>query len=177
MIDEVWRDVKGFEGFYKISNFGNLKSIKRTVRNTDGTRVVPETIMKFTVRSGYYNVVLRKHGKRFSRQIHRLVAEAFIPNPQGFPVVNHKDCNRKNNIVDNLEWCTQAHNVKWSKENMQKPKKETHSASGEKYIYLRNGRFRVCFRQFGIEKTFCKIKDAIAFRNEVIDSERQYFEK
>lgn len=177
MGDEVWRDVKGFEGFYKISNFGNLKSIKRIVRNTEGTRVVPETIMKFTVRSGYYNVVLRKYGKRFSRQLHRLVAEAFIPNPQGFPVVNHKDCDRKNNIVDNLEWCTQAHNVKWSAHKMRKPKEHTLSSCGEKYISSRSGNYRVCIRQFGIDKTFKTITEAVTFRNEVIKSENEYFEK
>ena len=176
-MNEIWQDVKGFEGFYQISNLGNLKSLERVVRNVNGTRVVPEQLMKFTTRSGYYNVILRKYGQRHSRQIHRLVAEAFIPNPQGHPIVNHKDFNKKNNCVENLEWCTQAHNIQWSKENLCKPTKNTYSSSGEKYIYLKGCRFRVCIRKFKIDKTFGTIQEAVFFRNEVIKNERQYFEK
>lgn len=174
---EIWKDVKGYEGLYQISNFGNLKSLERKVRDWKGERTVKESLMCFTVRSGYYNVVLRKQGHRESKQIHRLVAEAFIPNPESKPIVNHKDFNRKNNCVENLEWCTQKENVGWSKEKMNKPKKKTYSSTGEKYIYTKGNKYRVCIPRFRIEKLFNSLTDAIVFRNEVVASEREYFER
>lgn len=172
---EIWKDVQGYEGFYQISNLGNLKSLERDVRNPQGTRKVYERVMKFTVRSGYYNVVLRKYGQRQSKQIHRLVAEAFIPNPQEFPIVNHKDFDRKNNRVENLEWCSQAQNVRWSRENMCKPKNVTYSSTGEKYIYKSHNRYRVCIKRFNIYKTFERFRDARVFRDEVIKNAKEYF--
>jgi len=105
--EEIWKDIPGFEGFYEISSFGRIKSFKK---NRDGE------ILKLTNKKGhYFSFVLQGKGKeRKSARIHRLVAEAFIPNPDNLPEVNHKDGNKQNNMVDNLEWCTSSHNVQHS---------------------------------------------------------------
>lgn len=112
---EEWRDIKGFEGLYQVSNLGNIKSLSREVRaNTCGVRELPEKILTKCVSScGYYIVVLCKKGKHYTKLIHRLVAEAFIPNPRKLNEVNHKDENKLNNISINLEWCDRFYNANY----------------------------------------------------------------
>lgn len=109
MENEIWKPVVGFEGLYEISNLGRIKSIPRRYRKE-------EKIMKtrFSVRGGYESVILCKERKKYSKRIHRLVAEAFIPNPGKLPVINHKDENVRNNNVDNLEWCDLSYNYYYS---------------------------------------------------------------
>lgn len=101
---EIWKDVKGFEGSYEVSNYGRVRSKKRVA--SDGKLLYPR-IMFGALNDGYHVVNLQ--GTTF--RVHRLVAEAFIPNPDNKPYVNHKDADRLNNFVDNLEWCTQLENV------------------------------------------------------------------
>lgn len=93
---EVWKDIKGFKGVYQISNLGRLKSFKK---DTNG-KVLSNTNKK----GDYFSVILRKGDKVRSVRIHQLVAEAFLPNPDNLPQVHHKDGNKQNNCVDNLEW-------------------------------------------------------------------------
>ena len=100
--DEIWKDVVGYEGIYKISNFGRVKSFKQN-------KVV---ILKKVLNDGYYSIGLRKDGKRFKAKIHRLIAQAFIPNPDNKPFVNHIDGNKQNNCIENLEWVTGSENVR-----------------------------------------------------------------
>ena len=97
-MEEVWKDITGYEGLYQVSNFGNIKR--------DGKNLSPGL-----GGNGYYLVVLSKNGKTKSATVHRLVASAFIPNPNNYPYVNHKDETRTNNHVDNLEWCTPRYNA------------------------------------------------------------------
>lgn len=95
---EEWRDIEGYEGLYRISNYGNVYSVRRK-RN-----LKPHTDTR-----GYLGVALQKgEWKRYL--IHRLVAQAFVPNPNNLPQVNHKDENKTNNYYENLEWCDQAYN-------------------------------------------------------------------
>lgn len=112
---EEWRDIKGFEGLYMVSNLGRVKSLNRSARaNTCGTRVVAERILNPSKsKSGYLLVVLCKNGMRFDRNIHRLVAESFINNNNKFTEINHKDENKLNNKVDNLEWCDRKYNANY----------------------------------------------------------------
>ena len=100
---EIWKDVVGYEGLYKVSNFGNVLSL-----NYNGTG--KSKLLKQFYHIGYRRVMLVKNGIKKKLLVHRLVAEAFIPNPNNYPCVNHKDENRGNNHVDNLEWCTYKYN-------------------------------------------------------------------
>lgn len=108
----MWKDIKNFEGLYQVSDHGDIKSIERTKTNNAGTQRVEERILKQRRdKDGYLAVCLSKEGKRYGRRVNRLVAEAFIPNPECLPVVNHKDENKQNNEADNLEWCTVRYNT------------------------------------------------------------------
>lgn len=105
---EKWLPIKDYENCYVVSNTGIVKSLKRV--NEYGYHL-KEHIMHQTIdRNGYCKVYLTKYGKSKSKLVHRLVAEAFIPNPNNFPEINHKDENKANNMVDNLEWCTHKYN-------------------------------------------------------------------
>lgn len=109
--NEEWKDIKGFEGLYRISNYGRVKSLKRTKRVFNKNIDVPEIIRKNGYdMDGYQILPLNKNSKKYTKKIHRLVAETFIPNLENKPCINHLDCNRNNNKVDNLEWCTQKEN-------------------------------------------------------------------
>lgn len=109
-MEEIWKDVEGYEGLYQISNLGRLRSLDKCDRFG---RFFSGCIIKCHSSRGYINCCLHKDGKLKRTCIHRLVAQAFIPNPNNYPVVNHKDRNPSNNCVENLEWCTQKHNVHW----------------------------------------------------------------
>ena len=109
---ETWKDIKGYEGLYMVSNFGNVKSLPRK-RYTGGIlkeRILTVRLNK-TSKKSYFIVALYKDGKRDDLQVHRLVAEAFIPNPDNKPQVNHIDGNTYNNVETNLEWCTPKENT------------------------------------------------------------------
>lgn len=106
----MWKDIVGYEGFYEISDEGIVRTVSRRVPCKGGTRMVPSRIRKFDITSGYYDVALCKQGKMRTFLVHRLVAEAFLPNPENKEMVNHKDGNKRNNSVDNLEWVTRAEN-------------------------------------------------------------------
>lgn len=111
-MEEVWKDVVGYEGLYQVSNLGRVKSCAHLVPTTNGfTRMSPSKIRINCFDGNYYHVILYKNRKRKICLIHRLVAEAFIPNPCSLPQVNHKDGNKLNNYVDNLEWCTAQENL------------------------------------------------------------------
>ena len=112
---EEWRDVKGYEGLYMVSSTGIIKSVERTVWNSRGFyKTVSERILKARKNKyGYLHVVLHKDNKAKEYYIHRLVAEAFLPNPDGLSEVNHKDEDKINNCVSNLEWCSHKQNVNY----------------------------------------------------------------
>ena len=103
-MEEIWKDIEGFEGHYQVSNTGKVRSIKFN-------KIKELKPYKETKRCGYMSVYLRLPGQKYTKKVHRLVAEAFIPNPNGFPEVNHIDENKENNCVENLEWCTGEYNL------------------------------------------------------------------
>lgn len=107
-----WRDVVGFEDLYKVSNEGQIMSLRRFRQGKNGHPVtVYERILKYKIdKDGYHGVTLSRDSVHCSLRVHRIVAIAFIPNEQNHPQVNHKDSNKANNAVDNLEWTTDQGN-------------------------------------------------------------------
>lgn len=107
---EIWKDIKGYNGTYQVSNFGNIRNLRRNMKPSIHPR-------------GYLMILLSKHRPRKNWLIHRLVAIHFISNPKNYPCINHIDSNPSNNIVSNLEWCTQkqnvAHCIKMGRKNFQ----------------------------------------------------------
>ena len=170
MQEEIWKDIKGYEGYYQISNYGKVKSLERYTIILNGKRTEKEKFLYQGIRSGYYIVQLNKNNKRKSHQVHRLVAQAFIPNLKNKPFINHKDENRKNNYVENLEWCTQKENVNWSINKMKHRKKVSHSNTNEQYITYRKSTNKYRITIDGKEYKSCKtLEEAIKKRDEILN--------
>ena len=118
--DEVWKEIKGYEGLYQVSNLGRVKSCDKIVKCGSGSKRMPSRILSQYIsklHGGTYkqcNVHLRANGEDKKFIVARLVAQAFIPNPNDLPQVNHKDEDPTNNHVDNLEWCTCAYNLAYN---------------------------------------------------------------
>ena len=113
---EIWKPVKDFEKYYMISNKGNLKSIIKRQYSFKDKKIIEtkeEKYLKLTNDRGYKKIILSLNGKRYLKYIHRLVAEAFIPNPNNYKEVNHIDSDPSNNCVENLEWCDRKYNLNY----------------------------------------------------------------
>lgn len=103
--------IKGFEGKYEVSNLGRIKSLDRFVSGKSNSMQMRKgRILKPQVASKYAQVYLNVDGKQKWFKVHRLVADAFIPNPNEYPIINHRDGNTLNNVVSNLEWCDSRYN-------------------------------------------------------------------
>ena len=112
---EIFKDIKGYEDLYQVSNLGRVKSLKRI---SPQGHLLKERIKKQSNRGGgYLFVTLCKSGIQTMYSVHRLVAEAFLSNPDNLPCVNHKDENKQNNCVDNLEWCSYQYNCNYGTRN------------------------------------------------------------
>jgi hypothetical protein len=110
---ETWKPVKDYEGSYEISNFGRVRSVDRYTQTWNGQVFKKGVLKKLKEdKDGYYKVWLSKESKKKPFFVHRLVAQAFLSNDKLHPVVNHLDGDKKNNHVDNLEWCTRSRNDK-----------------------------------------------------------------
>ena len=109
---EIWKNVEGFEGLYEVSNLGRVKALDRYVLNNGGLQHKKERILKQRInKKKHCTVVLCKDGKTYPKLVHRLVAIAFIPNPDNKPIIDHIDTDPTNNRVDNLRWVTQQENA------------------------------------------------------------------
>ena len=142
--EEHWKPIIGFEGLYEISDLGRVKSLSRYVKSKANSKMkIPERILKTGKnKCGYALVVLMKNNKRHNKLVHRLVAKAFINNPENYAVVNHIDGNKHNNSLENLEWCTSKENIHHAMRiGLRNDKGENnwgHKLSNEQVIYIRN---------------------------------------
>lgn len=130
MKNEIWKDIDGYEGLYQISNYGRVKSLARyTVQN----HYLNEKFLKgYDNSNGYwYYDLYDSNCKRKKKSAHVLVANAFIPNPDNLPQVNHKDEDKYNNYVGNLEWCTQKYNCNYGNHNIKLSKSLKGKNSGK----------------------------------------------
>ena len=108
---EEWRDIKGYEGLYQVSNMGRVKSLN--YRHTGKEKILEG----YDNSHGYLYANLYKDGKRKQCRINRLVAQAFLENPEGYTDVNHRDENKQNNCMENLEWCDRSYNINYGTRN------------------------------------------------------------
>ena len=149
---EEWKNVIGYEGLYEVSNKGNVRNVRRN------------TLLKLSkTNDGYIQVHLYKNGIRTGFKVHRLVAQAFIPNPDNLPEVNHKDEDKTNNNVTNLEWCTAKYNVNYG-----------HRTENAINTRVKNGYADPDFIGFGLnEKEYMKEYNRI-YRENNIDKFTEY---
>ena len=106
-MNEIWKDIDGYEGLYEVSNLGKVKSLGNEFSRKE--KILKQGKMK----NGYLYVILWKEGKYKTCLVHRLVAQAFLENPNNYSCVNHKDENKENNCVENLEWCDAKYNINY----------------------------------------------------------------
>lgn len=138
-MEEVWKDIKGFEGLYQVSNLGRVRSLERYKNNHSVSQYCPQCILIPWLNDKGYNIVkLSKNNKKTHKRIHRLVASAFVQNPENKNYVNHIDGNKTNNSTKNLEWCTLSENTKHAyKIGLMKTKKVLDKKSGIIYNSVR----------------------------------------
>ena len=115
---EIWKDIDGYKNLYQVSNYGNIKSLDKYVNGRNSKRLIKgKKIRLFEDKDGYKIVNLYKNSKMKQFRIHRLVAQAFIPNPGNLPQVNHKNEIKTDNKVENLEWITLIDNCNYGTRN------------------------------------------------------------
>ena len=125
---EIWKDIEGFEGLYQVSSYGRVKSLNYR-------RTCKEGILKpLKDRGEYLHVNLCKDGKMKHYPVHRLVATAFVENPEGYTEVNHKDENKQNNCMENLEWCSRLYNNTYNGRAKKAGKKNTNHPKMSKSV-------------------------------------------
>ena len=145
---EIWKDIKGYEGKYKISSYGRVKSL-----HYGRVRILKLRKDK----DGYYNIDLHISNDVKTFKVHRLVATHFIDNPNNLPQINHKDENKSNNKVNNLEWCSREYNMNYGTRNKRASEKMKGKYEGSKHLKARK------IQCITTGKKFSTIKEAIDF--------------
>lgn len=114
---EIWKPIANYEGIYEISNLGNIRSLDRVIYSNRWDKnqfIKGKNLKPFLAANGYLRIELTdRDGDRKKFPVHRLVASTFIPNPNNYPQINHKDEDKTNNSISNLEWCTAKYNINY----------------------------------------------------------------
>lgn len=151
-MNEIWKDIKGYEGHYQISNLGRVKSLPRKYKWGNGYKETQEKILSTSKRNnGYLCVSLCIDSKKKTHSLHKLVALTFIPNPNSYPCINHKDENKTNNKADNLEWCDSRYNNNYGEHNLKVSQSNKNHKSKSKTVY-----------QYDLEGNLIKIWESTA---------------
>jgi hypothetical protein len=158
---EIWKDIIGYEGYYQISNLGNVKSLNRIVKNKNGYRNTGERLLKIYLPKDsqhYPFVILCKNGKTENKLIHRLVATAFVTNddPIHKTQVNHIDENKMNNSSDNLEWCTPKYNAEYGTRIERTKKSTTNNQSWKRVLCEETGKTYRSIRSASMDTGDCE---------------------
>ena len=127
---EIWKPKKDYEGLYEVSNLGRIKSLGNGNSNNSKERILKPG----KVKGGYLQVYLSKNRENKRFYVHRLVAETFIPNPDNLPFINHKDEDKTNNRVDNLEWCTREYNNNYGTRTLRANKTNTNGKLSKRVL-------------------------------------------
>lgn len=157
--NEIWKDIKDFEGLYQISSLGRVKSLERITidyMHTNGVHKKERILAPKICAAGYKVVCLSKKHKNYHKLVHRMVAQAFVPNPENLPVVNHKDENKQNNIIQNLEWCSHKYNLCYNNLHIRRIKKTKRTNTvryGKKITIIKTG------ESFGSIREMCRQKN------------------
>ena len=171
---EEWKFILGYDN-YMISSHGRVKSIfiyKWDRHNNTYKKCYREKILKPTNNgNGYLIVGLCKEKGRGRKNfyVHRLVAEAFIPNPNNYKEINHKDYNKSNNKMDNLEWCNRRYNIDYSKVNKAKIRYFKKSNTGHHHVYFRKNRYEVTINRHYVG-SFGDLEEAISRRDDYLST-------
>ena len=169
---EIWRDIKGYEGLYQVSDYGRIKTLERKIQHGNYSYTRRERIMSQSIdKDGYMRIGLTKNKKHITCQVHRIVAETFLENNKGFTVVNHKDYDRTNNKASNLEWCDSKYNVQYSLCRRPITQNKKVGKSGLKHILIDERYYHVYIRNrfVKVHKRFKTLESAITYRNEVLN--------
>ena len=150
MTEEIWRPVVGYEGLYEVSSYGRVRSLDRYVKGKSYRLHKGKVLSPGKNSRGYLSIVLSYNGKHKIITVHRLVAQAFLPNPDNFLEINHKDEDKTNNNVTNLEWCDHKYNVNYGTRNIRA--KET---------AIKNGYWTGLSRKESMKKYYQENKDKI----------------
>lgn len=159
-MEEIWKDIKGYEGLYQVSNYGRVKRLPYVIESITPKgnfvkKVYKETILKCSpARNGYKRVTLWKNSVAKYKHVHRLVAEAFISNTNNYPCINHKDENKTNNNVSNLEWCSYSYNNTYG---------SVKDKSGKTYSINHSRKIEMQSISGGVTKIFNSVKEAADF--------------
>lgn len=151
MNNELWKDIAGYEGYYQVSDMGRVRSLDRTFVRADGTTATYKG--KVLVPSGkpYLHVMLSKCGKHELTRVHRLVAQTFVPNPNGLGHVDHVNGIKTDNRASNLRWCTHAENIHYAVENGLMHTKPYAELSDEAKENMVKGKRKAVVRDDGVE--------------------------
>lgn len=157
---EIFKDIEGYKGLYQVSNLGNVKSLGNGNSNNSKEKILKPTKDK----KGYLTVDLYKDGKRKIYKVHRLVAKVFIENPNNLPQVNHKDEDKTNNAVENLEFCDAKYNINYGTRNEKISKQLMCLETGKIYTSTREVQKQLGFSHSNISRC-CngKLKQAYGY--------------
>lgn len=159
-MEEIWKDVIGYEGLYQVSNFGRVKSLGNG--GSKNSKFSSERILKQLNRNGYFGVCFCKDGKKKIYLVHRLVATAFLPNPDNLPQVNHKDQCKTNNVCSNLEWCDCKYNINYGTHNKRMAESNTNHPNKSKKV--------MCIETGKIYPSAMQVKRELGFANTSISA-------